>query len=101
MNSIYRIYLVYCTPKPLQHEEYYPRKKSVLKLSKKNRILRRCYAGMLLHQTTENVQCISVHQPSIIQVHYTKNVCKISQSSKDKIVGHTRQKTYVEEVREV
>jgi hypothetical protein len=39
---------------------------------------------LLVHQTTENVQCISVHQPSIIQVHYTKNICKISRSSKDK-----------------
>ena len=39
--------------------------------------------------------CISVHQPSIIQVRYTKNIYKISRSSKDKNrrpYHHTRQK---------
>ena len=36
-------------------------------------IIQVCYTVMLLvHQTTENVLCISVHQPSIIQVRYTK-----------------------------
>ena len=48
-------------------------------------IIQVCYTVMLLvHQTTENVLCISVHQPSIIQVRYTKNIFKISRSSKDK-----------------